>query len=319
MVTIGIDIGGTNLVAGVVDQSYEILAKAKCKASECPTAEAMVERLVTLCKEALQNADLSATDVRAVGVGVPGAVDRFSGVVIESVNTPFHQTPFVDLFRAQWDVPVYLENDANCAVLGEGLAGSARDASSVVAVTLGTGVGGGYLRDGALELYIRNGMEIGHTVIEADGLPCPCGRKGCWEQYSSATALKRMTRQAMEEHPDSLLWQLCGSPDKVKGRTAFDAMRQGDAAGQAVVDQYLRYLTIGLSNLVNLFQPELVCIGGGVSNEKDEDFLYPLQQRVDRTSLHKRLGNKTRLVKASLGGDAGIIGAAVLYREYIRH
>ena len=318
MVTIGIDIGGTNLVAGVVDEQFRLITKAKCKAAECPTAEAMVERLVQLSQEAVELAGLPLSEVRAVGVGIPGAVDRFKGVVIESVNTPFHHTPFVDLFQSHWSIPVYLENDANCAVLGEGAAGSARDASSVVAVTLGTGVGGGYLRDGQLELYIRNGMEIGHTVIVPDGEPCPCGRRGCWEQYSSATALKRMTRKAMEAHRSSLMWEMCGSPDKVKGRTAFDAKRAGDPAGAEVVEEYLKYLAIGLSNLVNIFQPELICIGGGVSHEKDEDFLYPLQQRVETHSLHKRLGNKTRLVKATLGGDAGIIGAATLYREYIR-
>lgn len=318
MVTIGIDIGGTNLAAGVVDEQYRLLAKAKCKAAECPTAQSMVERLVRLSQEAAALAQCSLSDVRAVGVGIPGAVDRFHGEVIESVNTPFHHTPFVDLFQKLWYVPVYLENDANCAVLGEGLAGSAKGADSVVAVTLGTGVGGGYLLDGALSLYIRNGMEIGHTVIVPDGLPCPCGRRGCWEQYSSATALKRMTSEAMLAHPESRMWQLCGSPDRVKGRTAFDAKRLGDAAGAQVVEQYLFYLALGLSNLVNIFQPELVCIGGGVSHEKDEDFLLPLRQEVDRQSLHKRLGNKTRLIKASLGGDAGIIGAAALYREYIR-
>lgn len=318
MISIGIDIGGTNLAAGVVDEQFQLISKAKCKAAECPTPEAMVERLVRLSQEAVELAHLPLSDVRAVGVGIPGAVDRFKGEVIESVNTPFHHTPFVDLFQSHWYVPVYLENDANCAVLGEGVAGSAKGASSVVAVTLGTGVGGGYLREGQLELYIRNGMEIGHTVIVPDGLPCPCGRRGCWEQYSSATALKRMTREAMKQHPESLMWELCGSPDKVKGRTAFDAKRAGDPAGTEVVEQYLEYLALGLSNLVNIFQPELICIGGGVSHEKDEDFLFPLQQMVEQQSLHKRLGNHTRLVKAALGGDAGIIGAAALYREYIR-
>jgi glucokinase len=318
MVSVGIDIGGTNLAAGVVNEQFELLTKVKCRTSECPTAEAMVERLVRLSQEAVELAGLPLTDVRAVGVGIPGAVDREQGIVLESVNTPFHQTPFVDLFQSRWYVPVYLENDANCAVLGEGVAGSAKGARSVVAVTLGTGVGGGYLREGSLELYMRNGMEIGHTVIVPDGQPCPCGRRGCWEQYASATALKRMTREAMEAHRSSLMWELCGSPDKVKGRTAFDAKRAGDSAGTEVVERYLDYLDIGLSNLVNIFQPDLICIGGGVSHEKDEDFLVPLQERVDRHSLNKRLGNKTRLVTAALGGDAGILGAAALYREYIR-
>lgn len=318
MVTIGIDVGGTNLVAGVVDidADYRILAKAKCKTASCPTAESMVDALVRLSREAVAQAGLQESDVHAVGVGIPGAVDRIRGIVIEAVNAPFSNTPFTEMFRQRWDVPVYLENDANCAVLGEGVAGGAKGCSSAVAVTLGTGVGGGYLCDGMLELYSRNGMEVGHIVIEVDGEPCPCGRRGCWEQYSSATALKRMTREEMRRSPDSLMWKLCGSPEQVKGKTPFEAARQGDPAGKRVTERYLKYLSIGLANLVNVFQPELLCIGGGVSNERDEDFLHPLQKMVDETSLHKRLGNQTKLVKAALGGDAGIIGAAILYQEF---
>ncbi len=317
MYTIGIDIGGTNLVAGVVNERYEIISKAKHKMSDCPTPEAVIDTLVHLCHEAAESAGIALEEIHAVGVGIPGAMNRLKGVVIESINTPFHNTPFVQLFQERWNIPVYLENDANCAVLGEGVAGGAKNCSSVVAVTLGTGVGGGYLRDGMLELYTRNGMEVGHTVIVADGEPCPCGRKGCWEQYSSATALKRLTREEMARTPDSIMWQMCGNLAGVRGRTAFDAMRQGDEAGKRVVDKYLNYLAIGISNLVNVFQPEVVCIGGGVSNEKDEDFLFPLQEMVERYSLHKRIGNKTRLVKAQLGGDAGIIGASVLYQEFL--
>lgn len=317
MVTIGIDIGGTNLVAGVVDEGYNIIAKAKCRTGDYPTSEGLVERLVELCREAVENARLTPADVRAVGAGIPGAMNREEGVIIASVNTPFANTPFVKLFREKWDIPVYIENDANCAVLGEGVAGGAKDCGSVVAVTLGTGVGGGYLRDGMLEFYTRNGMEVGHTVVVVDGEPCPCGRKGCWEQYSSARALKRMTREEMVKSPDSLLWKLCGNPAGVKGRTPFEAARQGDEAGRRVVEKYLNYLAVGISNLVNIFQPEVVCIGGGVANEKDEDFLYPLQELVEKMSLHKRIGNRTRLVKAALGGDAGVIGAAVLYQEFL--
>ncbi len=126
-----------------------------------------------------------------------------------------------------------------------------------------------------------------------------------------------MTREAMVAHPESVMWQMCGNPAGVKGRTPFEAARQGDAAGREVVDKYLNYLAIGISNLVNIFQPEVVCIGGGVANEKDEDFLFPLQEMVEKMSLHKRIGNRTRLVKAALGGDAGVIGAAVLYQEFL--
>lgn len=317
MVTIGIDIGGTNLVAGVVDEQYNILAKAKCRTRDYSTAESMVERLVNLCLEAVEQAGLTPEDVQAVGAGIPGAMNREEGIIIASVNTPFAHTPFVQLFQQRWQVPVYIENDANCAVLGEGVAGGAKNCGSVVAVTLGTGVGGGYLQNGMLEFYTRNGMEVGHTVVVVDGEPCPCGRRGCWEQYSSARALKRMAREAMVAHPESVMWKLCGNPAGVKGRTPFEAARQGDEAGRQVVDKYLNHLAVGISNLVNIFQPEVVCIGGGVANEKDEDFLFPLQKLVEKMSLHKRIGNRTRLVKAALGGDAGVIGAAVLYQEFV--
>lgn len=317
MVTIGIDIGGTNLVAGVVDENYNILAKAKCRTEDCTTAESLMDALVRISLEAVEKAGLTPADVRAVGAGVPGAMDRERGIIIASVNTPFANTPFVEMFRQRWDVPVYIENDANCAVLGEGTSGGARDCGSVVAVTLGTGVGGGYLQNGMLEFYTRNGMEVGHTVVVVDGEPCPCGRRGCWEQYSSARALKRMTREEMVKSPESLMWKMCGSPAGVKGRTPFEAARQGDAAARRVVEKYLHHLAVGISNLVNIFQPEVVCIGGGVANERDEDFLFPLQELVEHMSLHKRIGNHTRLVKASLGGDAGVVGAAVLYREFL--
>ena len=317
---IGIDVGGTNLVAGVVNEENQIVAKAKVKTSACHGAEHMVSELARISREAAELAGLAPAEIRYVGVGIPGAVNRKTGFVYHTVNAPFHNTPFGQLFREAWgsEIPVYLENDANCAALAEFVAGSARDCHSFMMITLGTGVGGGLVAGGAMQTGINlSGMEVGHMVIEAGGVPCSCGRQGCWEQYSSASGLKRMTREEMERSPDSLMWELCeGSLDHVGGRTAFEAARAGDEAAKRVTEQYLRYLAEGITNLVNIFQVEQISLGGGVSNERDEDFLFPLQKLVAQWRFTQEGKQQTRVEKASLGNDAGIIGAALLGRMH---
>ena len=313
---IGIDVGGTNLVAAVVNQQNEIVARAKRRTSESPTEEMLCDDLVGLALEAADNAGLARNDVEYVGLGFPGSVDRKRGIVQYTPNAPFRNTPIREWFHKTWDVPVFVGNDANCASLGEYYAGAARGKHSAVVVTLGTGVGIGAVVEGQSFLgFNGDGMEGGHMVIEFDGAPCNCGRRGCWEQYSSATALKRLTREEMMRSMNSVMWDMCeGSVNKVGGRTAFQAARNGDEAGKRVVETYLRYLATGLTNLVNIFQPEILCLGGGVSNEGDDLFLNPLRELVSGQSYNnsKDGAPQTLLVKCQLGNDAGIIGAALL-------
>lgn len=315
---IGIDVGGTNLVAGVVNEQNEIVARAKVRTSDCHGAEHMTQELARISREATELAGLTTADIESVGAGIPGAVNRKVAFIYHTVNAPFHDTPFGALFQEAWgrEVPVYLENDANCAALAEFMVGSARDCKSLLTITLGTGVGGGLVAGGAVKTGINlSGMEVGHMVIESNGVPCTCGRRGCWEQYSSAPALKRMTREEMERSPGSLMWELCeGSLDKVGGRTAFQAAREGDEAAKRVTGLYLHYLAEGITNLVNIFQVEQISLGGGVSNERDEDFLLPLRELVQARRYTQEGECQTRIVKASLGNDAGIIGAALLGR-----
>ena len=319
---IGIDVGGTNLVAGVVDDQNRIVARAKRKTGESSTAEELCDSLVLLAREAAENAGLAGNEVEYVGLGFPGSVDRKTGVVCYTPNAPFLNTPIREWFHRSWDVPVYVGNDANCASLGECYAGAARGKQSAVIVTLGTGVGIGAVVEGQSFLGLNgNGMEGGHIVIVVDGEPCNCGRRGCWERYASATALKRLTREEMERSPDSAMWRLCeGSTGNVGGRTAFQAARAGDAAGRRVVDLYLKYLAAGLTNLVNIFQPEVLCLGGGVSNEGDDLFLEPLRELVarERYNTHQKDVPQTQLLKCQLGNDAGIIGAALLGTVQVR-
>lgn len=319
---IGIDVGGTNLVAAVVNEHNQIVARAKRKTADSSTAEMLCEDLVLLAQEAAQTAGLRMNEIRDIGIGFPGSVDRKRGIVRYTPNAPFLDTDVREYFHRTWNVPVYVGNDANCASLGECYAGAARGKHSAVVVTLGTGVGIGAVVEGQSFLgFNGNGMEGGHMVIVVDGTPCNCGRRGCWEQYASATALKRLTREEMMRDPASSMWELCeGSVQKVGGRTAFQAARHGDAAGKRVVGLYLKYLAAGLTNLVNIFQPEILCMGGGVSNESDDLFLDPLRDLVagERYNSRQKDAPQTLLVKCQLGNDAGVIGAALLGRVQTR-
>ncbi len=315
MYYVGIDVGGTNLAAGVVTEDNQVISRAKCRASGCQTADSMTHAIVKIARDAVRKAGVSEDQVGHVGVGIPGAVERKSQFIYKTVNAPYDMYPFGEQFRKEWDIPVYLENDANCAVIGEFLVGAAWGKESAIMVTLGTGVGGGFINYGHLEGGINlTGMEIGHMVIEVDGVACPCGRKGCWEQYSSATGLKRATREAIEKNPDSLLAKIAKEEGKVGGRTAFVAARAGCPVGKKVTDGYLKYLIVGLTNLVNIFQPEVIVLGGGVSNEGDEDFLYPICQRIAGFRYTEAGLVQTKIIKAGLGSDAGVIGASLLGR-----
>mgnify|MGYP001661482128 FL=1 len=312
MYRVGIDLGGTNIVAGVVNDRHEIVAFAKCKTA-CPRpSEEIVADMARMTREAVKKAGISMDEVQGVGVGSPGVCNKDTGVVERAANLGFENLPLCAMLSEMLGKKVYIENDANAAALGEFIAGAAKDVNSCVCITLGTGVGGGVIIDGKVFAGSNfAGTELGHTVIEVDGELCSCGRRGCWEAYASATGLIRQTRRAMEEHRDSKMWDIAGSLDKVDGRTSFEAMRAGDAAGKAVVDRYIYYIAVGLINMINIFQPEILCVGGGICKE-GETLLAPLRKYIDEEQFSKFSEKKTKLCVAALGNDAGIIGAAGL-------
>ena len=312
MYRIGIDLGGTNIVAGVVDDEFRIVATAKGKTRIPRPAEEIVVDMARMAKEAVQNAGLTMADIAYVGVGSPGTCNADTGIVEYSNNLQFEKLPLRDMLGGMLDKAVYIENDANAAALGEALAGAAKGAQSCVCITLGTGVGGGIIIDGKIYGGFNfAGAELGHTVIMVDGELCTCGRFGCWEAYASATALINQTRRAMVNHPDSAMWSIAEDLDKVNGRTAFDGMRAGDAVAAQVVDTYIKYIATGLINVINIFQPEVLCIGGGICKEGDT-LLKPLAAHIERERYSKYSSHQTRLCVATLGNDAGIIGAAFL-------
>ena len=304
MYTIGIDLGGTNIVASVVDDDYNIIGTSKTPTNSPRSADEIFDDIADVCEEAVKTAGLTMEDIDSVGMGTPGTVNQ-DGVIEFANNLAFNNVPARTMLAKRINKPeekVFIENDANCAALGEAYAGCGNGAKDFVAVTLGGKIVNGVNYAGG---------ECGHMVIVVDGEQCSCGRKGCWEAYASATALIRQTKKAMEEYPDSLMHKLAKEEGKVSGRTAFDAMRLGDIAGIKVVDDYIKYVACGLINIVNALQPEIICIGGGICNE-GETLMKPLRRFVqsERYSIHSKI--QTKIVKAELGNDAGVIGAALL-------
>ncbi len=310
---IGIDLGGTNIVAAVVDEEYNIITKASTKTNRPRPAEAIADDMAAMAIKAVEDAGLTMEQIEWVGVGTPGIANSQTGIIEFSNNLGFENTPMADLIRKHIDKPVYIENDANAAAYGEYVAGAAKGAKNAVCITLGTGVGGGIIIDG--KIYAGSnfgGAEIGHTVISLDGPQCSCGRKGCFEVYSSATGLIRMTKEKMDEVPDSKLHKITAERNgKVSARTAFDAMRQGDKAAKEVVDFYIKALAAGITNTINIFQPDVLCIGGGVCNEGDP-LLLPMKELVKKEIYTRNSPKNTEIVIAKLGNDAGLIGAAFL-------
>ena len=315
MYRIGVDLGGTNISAGVIDDKLEIIGRGKLK-TNCPReAELILADFAKAVELAAADAGIGMKDVVSIGIGTPGSVNKTTGYIEYANNLDFDKVPAKQILEARLKKTVYLDNDANCAALGEAVAGVGRGVSSFVAITLGTGVGSGIVLDGKIVTGVNDGAgEMGHMVIVADGERCTCGRRGCWERYASATALIQQTKDAMHHDMDSKMWELVGGDiNRVSGRTSFDAMRAGDKTAKKVVDKYIFYLAVGIINIVNALQPEIICIGGGIGHEK-ENLLVPLRKYVARERYSIHADRQTEILSAQLGNDAGIIGAALLDR-----
>lgn len=312
---IGIDLGGTNIVAGVVNEKYEIIAKESIPTAIPRPAEAIIVDMARASELAIAKAGITLADVESVGVGTPGTANKATGIIEYSNNLQFDNVPMVEMLEKLLCKKVYIENDANAAAFGEYLAGAGKGYDSLVAITLGTGVGGGVITDGKiLTGFSYAGAELGHMVIVAHGRKCTCGRDGCFESYCSATGLINMTKEAMEADKSSKMWEISEKEGKVSGRTAFDGMRAGDATAMGVVDEYIDYLGIGIANIINIFQPHVLCIGGGICKEGDT-LIKPLIEKVTPQTYARSESNRTKIITAELGNDAGVIGAALLCME----
>ena len=309
---IGIDLGGTFVKFGAVDESGNILKKDKIPTPAGCDYGATVSAIAKAVKGMI--ADIGVPE--SVGIGCPGVIDGEHGMVVTGGNLGWENKPLAQDLGERLGISVALANDANAAAYGEYACGAGKEYRSIVLITLGTGVGSGIIFGGKLFTgELGAGAELGHEVIRMDGEACACGRRGCFEAYASASALVRQTRNAMTCHSESRMWELCkGSADNADGRTAFDGMRLGDKTAKAVVERYLNYLAEGIANIVNVFRPQAVLIGGGISAE-GEALTQPLQKMVGTRILgHGRYAPVT-IRAAGLGNDAGLVGAAMLAKE----
>ncbi len=304
---IGVDLGGMSIKAGLVNDDFEIIYKETAPTDICD-AKALCDDIISLILRVAQKSD---EKIESVGIGIPGDVDKITGKVIYCNNIPLNNFDLRAVIEDKTKIPTFIGNDANVAALGEVLAGAAKEYKDAVLVTIGTGIGCGIVMNN--EIYLGcNGAagELGHHIIEADGLLCNCGRRGCFELYASATALIRMTRETMQKNKTSKMWALAEKIDNVNGKTAFDAYRAGDDAGTEVVLKFIKYLSAGLVNVVNIFQPEALILGGGIS--KEGKLLLDLISPIIERERYSRGDVQTELLIAKLGNDAGIIGASQL-------
>lgn len=309
---IGIDLGGTNIAVGMVDENGKILRKDSVPTLRERPAEEVLKDMSMLVLKVIKDCGMQVSDVKSIGIGSPGVPNSEKGLIVYACNLNFDNTPVRDEVHKYIDLPVFLDNDANCAGLAEAVAGAAKGVKHSITVTLGTGLGGGVVIDGKIYSgFNYSGSELGHSVIMMDGEQCTCGRKGCYEAYASATALIRQTKRAIAEDPNSMIHKLIGGDlSKVDAKVAFDAAKAGDVTGQKIVDQYIKYIAAGLINLINTFSPEVIVIGGGISKE-GEYLLKPLRDIIYKEVYFKG-EPQTRLATAQMGNDAGIVGAAML-------
>ena len=305
---VGIDVGGTNLKAGLVDEEGRIL-----EVERIPLAfrdpEQFARTVADLAVTVARKGGVAPESLEWVGMGLPGAVD--GGDIRFITNIPMENVPLEKLFRQHLDRPLYLGNDADCAAVGEYFSGVGKGTKDFAVVTLGTGVGCGLILGGRLQGGPAS-SEAGHIVICHGGEPCNCGRRGCWERYASATALIGFTKKAMEAHPESALHEVAAANGGVEGRTAFIAAENGDTAALEVCRTYVEYLACGLNSLINVLRPEMVALGGGVAAAPEHLLLDPVRELVEKESFSSHGGRVTRVERAALGNDAGIIGAALL-------
>lgn len=313
---VGIDLGGMSAKAALFSEDGELLCEEKVKTCSADGFDGTMQKLATLAETVAKKGGVSLDEVLSIGVGSPGVVDSRRGVVMRWSNFDWNDVPFSETLSRLTKRPVYVANDANVAALGEAKFGATAQYQSSILLTIGTGVGGGIVFDGKLiEGFHSAGAELGHITIREGGLPCACGRRGCYEKYASTTALIRQTRLAMAENLQSTMWQVAeGRIENVSGRTAFAAARQGDETAKKVIQQFVGYLSEGIADFVNILRPEAIVIGGGISNE-GEMLFEPLRKAVDERTYIAMDIVPLKIVGAKLGNRAGVYGAYAIAKE----
>ncbi len=316
MFYIGVDLGGTNIVVGLVDEKGHIIEKVQKPTSRERGIRRICDDIVRLCMQIIENYSLDNMNLIGIGIGAPGTIDRKKGRIVYSNNIAVRDFDIVHYIRRKLGnlgkkILIRVANDADCAALGEVKAGKAKGYNSAIIITLGTGVGSGIVIDGKLFSGCQpGGGELGHQIIVKDGRACTCGNKGCFEAYGSALGFTNMAREVAKKYPQSIMNKLTkGNLDKMNARIPFEAAKQGDEIASKLVDEYITYLAIGLNNIINAFKPEIILIGGGVSRQK-ESLIFPLRKKLRSMVFGGQM--MTEINVAALGSEAGLVGAAML-------
>jgi len=312
MYYVGIDLGGTSVKAGLVNEEGKILCKATCPTLVERGARPVVDDMTKLVFEVVEKGGVSMDDVKAIGIGLPGIQDPRTGIIPFCTNLHWHEVPVIEWMHQSIDKPIFIDNDATVAGLAESVAGVSAGIQNSVFITLGTGVGGGIVLNGKVYSGTHGvGSELGHMITVVDGEPCTCGNKGCWERYASATAIIRMGTQAALEHPECEIYRsVNGNLDDITAKTVMDAAKNGDKIALEVFDKYVTHLCAGIVNIINFIDPEVIVLGGGVSHT-GTFLLNAVRAKLPSLVFYKTMPY-ARIELATLGNDAGIIGAAML-------
>ena len=313
MIAVGIDVGGTSIKGATINEKGVVLDRFTMKTDKHAAPEIVIGELCELVNKTLQEHHYE-DKISGIGIGIPGTFNKETGVIVNTPNLPlwngFNLKSFME---ERCHLYVKIVNDADAAAFAEAKFGVAKDYEFVLMITLGTGVGGGIVINKNLcNGNLGMGAELGHMVIEMDGRECGCGRKGCFEAYASATALNKLTKEAMDADPNSLLHKVAEENGGIDATVAFKAEKLGDASAKEVVAKYVKYLSEGLMNYCNILRPNVIVLSGGVANE-GENLLSRVRAYMEEHHYGMKNAPKAEIKQATLGYDAGKIGAAALY------
>lgn len=309
---IGVDLGGTNIAVGLVDEDGNILHKGETPTGVGRPYQDILKDMAMLIIRVTEEAGYKKEDIKSIGIGSPGYADKKTGKIIFANNLFWRNVPVRDELQKYINVPVYIDNDATVAGLAEAVAGACQGVENSITITLGTGVGAGIIINGKPYSGSHGvGSELGHMIVEVDGIECTCGNRGCWERYASATALIQNGKEAAKKNPDSLINKMVdGDLDKITAKTVIDAAKAGDATAMEIFEKYIHYIAMGIITIINSFDPSIIAIGGGVA--KAGDFLLnAIKEEVEKHIFYKDVDH-AKICLAQLGNDAGIVGAAML-------
>ncbi len=309
MYRVGVDLGGMTIKAGIVDAAGNIIYKDSCDTLAERENSEILKSMGDLVLSLIEKSDISVNEIESVGVGSPGTVDPDTGVILSAYNLGFENVGIKEALEKQLKLPVYVENDANCAAIAEYFAGNGKGYNSVFLVTVGTGIGGGLVKDGKCDSgAFFSGGEFGHMVIRTKGNPCTCGRLGCFESHNSATALIKELKARGCENMDSILMSLVdGDIEKLSPKVLFEAIEKDCSLSKDIFREYCEYFSDALANYINIFEPEIILIGGGISKQ-GENFLKDIREMTYKKTFNKK--SKVKIETAKFFNDAGIIGAS---------